>query len=332
MGVFKITLHTDALRTRVLKPGMAQSRPFSGNWSNAKAAPGLFPAVSRANPFTFPVGDESSQPGNAMIQIGYTNPFRWRDDKPFDALQVQRELIFVMPWATGDFPDQPRFLSLGQVNLVLKDAWTKFQNLVTLARKNPTAPGVKEALEYRDLGEDFYASDNEEILYGREYRFDEAKKPFSMLGRLAIMSQFVLFGVKKTSASGAGGIAGDRSCTVVQNGQSIVLNYWKESEVGDDLWVILKKPDSQGPYEFVPWAGRGSPTSADLMYQDHTGRMYVGKKYRVGQVTRGNHLVASEKRRQAILGVGENVLLETVKQTAENTPTLDINMAIGDDA
>jgi hypothetical protein len=42
-------------------------------------------------------------------------------------------------------------------------------------------------------------------------------------------------------------------------------------------------------------------------------------------------LTASEKRRLIVLGIGANTTLEAIKHEAESVPTLDINVAIGDD-
>jgi hypothetical protein len=308
---------------------MAQGKPFSGDWSNALAGPGVFPAVSRDRPGIFPVGVESSQPGNADVITGYTTPFRWRADTPFDAMQVQRELIFVMPWDTGDFPDQPRFLSLGQVNLILRDSWNKYQDLQRVPQAKRVGLEYALATNYMNEGEDVF-EESDATLYGNQYRQDEKMKRFCNLGRMAIMSQYRLWGVKKTSASSTGGLMPDRSCTTVHNGRGIVVNYWKDANVGDDLWVVLRKEEN-GPYQFIPWCGRGSPKSDVLCYTDVSGKLRIGGKYRVGQVTRGNHLTASEKRRLIVLGIGANTTLEAIKHEAESVPTLDINVAIGDD-
>lgn len=324
---------------------MSNPRPFQSDWTNSQRAPSTFPAVSAPSPRTFPINPISSQPQNADIILGWGTPRRWISTMPFDSLQANKELIFVSPWHIGDHPDQPQCMSLGQVNLVMRESWRRF---TAMADKQPARVTQEDqdakmlADEYASRGEDmFYDSERNTAehsswLNGSELYNDERKKFLLHLCHVTIMENYRLVGVKKTATSMVSGIVGDLSCASVLNGRGIVVNYWgKDAQIGQNLFLVLKqsKDDSGnvGPFQFVPWAGLGSPPQAFREYEDYVGRKWKGCVYKVGAITRGNHIEISDVRTRTALGIQPMTTAEQINKEAVGAPSLDINVMIGDD-
>jgi hypothetical protein len=322
---------------------MSASRPFSGAWTNSQARPGSFPVVSTPSPRTFSVTPLSSQPGNADIILGFSTPKRWSPSFPLDTLQASKEIIFCQPWKSGEHPDQPVLLSLGQVNLVLRAAWDKYESILNKKNLSDEEKRVKAlARLYAERGEDlFYDDDNNEIedagwLNGTAFYHDEKMKFFTHLNHLSIMDNYRLVGVKKTASNMATGIVGDKACSCVLNGRGIVVNYWgKELQIGQNLYLVLIQTrdasGQAGPFQFMPWAGNGSPPASVTGYTDVSGRVWRGGVYKLGAVTRGNHLGVSETRRRTALGIEPGTTAEQINREAVAAPSVDINVAVGDD-
>jgi hypothetical protein len=322
---------------------MSASRPFSGSWTNSQAGPGNFPVVSKPSPMTFPITPLASRPGNADVILGFATPKRWMASVPFDTLQASKELIFCSPWHVGEHPDEPQLMSLGQVNLCLRTSWEKFENIRD--KMNPNGDDAKIqalALQYNIRGEEmFYDADknvsaDNSWLNGTAFRHGEKRKFFMHLHHLSILENYRLAGVKKTATNFVSGISGDRSCAMVQNGHGIVVNYWgKDIQIGQNLFLVLKQSrDSSGhpgPFQFTAWSGLGAPHAHDLKYLDCANRPWRGAGYRVGQITRGNHITVSETRRKKALGIDLTTTAEEINKEAVAAPSLDINVAIGDD-
>jgi len=308
------------------------------------SAPGGFAPVSSSGPGIFGIESSSARPGTADIHLGYTQPHPWRSDMPFDQLQVAKEIMFTMPWQTGDHPEQPRLISLGQVNLVLRNAWNKLQAIRNRSRaiqglqKGDDVLAQDAVLDadngYIALGEEQFAE--KKLMYGIYFDATEATKFLSLLGRHSIFYHFRFHGIKKTSASGTGTstVAGDRSCTLQMGGQAVCLNYWKNPKIGDDLYLIVKREREAdgrlGPYQMVPWCGRGQPSFDDRQYEDIAGNRWRGPIYQIGQITRiPNPGSASEKRRQTFVGADRNATPESVFREAQGGASVDINVHMG---
>jgi len=322
---------------------MAASKPFAGSWTNSQARPGSFPVVSAPSPRTFTVTPLSSQPGNADCILGFATPKRWVASFPLDTLQASKEIIFVSPWKVSEHMDQPVLLSLGQVNLVLRAAWDKYEAILNKKKLTEDEKKIKaEAKKYAERGEDLFydeeLNENEDAgwLTGGAFYHDEKMKFFTHLNHMSIMENYRLVGVKKTATNMATGIVGDKSCSCVLNGRGIVVNYWgKELQIGQNLYVVLKQSrdasDQPGPFQFLPWAGNGSPPASVTTYKDVIGRVWRGGVYKLGAVTRGNHLGVSETRRKTALGIEPGTTAEQINREAVAAPSVDINVMVGDD-
>lgn len=295
------------------------------------AQPTIVKQSNPANPIVM-ASQTQSAPPTADIWIGY-NPGTWRSDAPFHAYQCHGEIIFVKKWRTGEDPNAPKFLTLGQLNLVLREAWNKYQTALSkdpgTDRKRQTVK--READKVKQDGEDYFLDDPQKI-YGDHFAGLEEQKFLMFLSKLSILDNFRLFGVRATNDANGASMLKNIAFSTRVKGRENVVNYWKNAKMGHMLYLILKReqlPDrSWGCFQYVPWSGECSPTVTDTEYYDDAGLYHCGAVLQVGQVIAKPKQDPSDSSRNNYSGLSRDCSIEGMFKDASNALRLFMHVAI----
>lgn len=294
------------------------------------SAPTIIEQVNPSQPRVMP--SQQSAPMPANIYLGY-NPGNWRSDTPFHTNQAHGEIVFVKKWRTGEDPNTPRFLTLGQMNLVLRDAWNKYQTMLTANTGNDKKRQIAQAhaKEFAKHGEAYFRDDPMKI-YGDSFVGLEDQKFLALLSKLSILENFRLYGVRSTHDANSDSMLKNIPFTTKLKGRENVVNYWSGAKMGDMLYLILKRElqmdNTPGCYQFVPWCGATSPTFTDLEYKDEAEIVCAGAVLKIGQAISKPKQDPSETARKNYTGLTRDCGMEQIFRNAMQALRIFVHMSI----